>query len=319
MLADALTGLGIVAADRGDIGRARTLHADALAIRRELPDQSALALSLYNLGTVALAVGDYDDARSVLAEALALRQGLGDAIGAAYTTLALGQATAGRGDRAAGMGMIERARERFREVGDQSGIAYAQLARARLTGEHVDAARLYAEALTIHQTLGDQPAMVAGLEGMAILANALDEPEPALRFLVSATAARDALRIVRHPVDEPAAQGLLAALRERLGEAACTLEFSLPSPLADAVSDSIAWGRDVEEKGAAAATPDVGLTPREWEVLRLMVEGRTDPEIAETLFMAPRTASWHVGHVLMKLGAESRTSAVAIAIRNGLV
>lgn len=319
MLADALTGLGIVAADHGDIGRARTRHAEALAIRRELRDRSALALSLYNLGTVATAVGDYDEARSVLAEALALRQELGDGIGAAYTTLALGQAIAGRGERAVGAGMVARALERFREAGDRSGIAYALLAQARMAPERLDAARLYAEALSIHETLGDQPAMVAGLEGMAAVAIALGEPVAALRFLVSAMAARDALRISRNPVDEPAAQELLASVRETLGEPACNLAFSLPSPLAEAVADAIAWGGDVAARSAASAKPDFGLTPREWEVLRLMAEGRTDPEIAEALFMAPRTASWHVGHVLMKLGAESRTSAVAIALRNGLL
>jgi DNA-binding CsgD family transcriptional regulator len=64
---------------------------------------------------------------------------------------------------------------------------------------------------------------------------------------------------------------------------------------------------------------DAGLTPRERDVLRLLVEGHSDPEIAAALFLAPRTVSWHVGHILAKLDVDSRTAAAAAAIRQGLV
>ena len=47
-----------------------------------------------------------------------------------------------------------------------------------------------------------------------------------------------------------------------------------------------------------------GLTPRELEVLRLMVAGRSNPEIAAALFISPRTAQTHVGNILAKLGVE---------------
>ena len=62
-----------------------------------------------------------------------------------------------------------------------------------------------------------------------------------------------------------------------------------------------------------------GLSPRELDVLRLLVDGRTDREIAEELFISPRTAMSHVANIRNKLGVDSRTAAAGIAIREGLV
>jgi DNA-binding CsgD family transcriptional regulator len=56
-----------------------------------------------------------------------------------------------------------------------------------------------------------------------------------------------------------------------------------------------------------------GLTSREREVLRLLVAGRSNKEIAAALYISPKTASVHVSNILGKLGASSRTEAAAIA------
>ena len=61
------------------------------------------------------------------------------------------------------------------------------------------------------------------------------------------------------------------------------------------------------------------LTERELEVLRLMVEGLSNPEIAERLIVSRSTAKFHVSNVLSKLGATSRTEAVALALQQNLV
>ncbi len=60
-----------------------------------------------------------------------------------------------------------------------------------------------------------------------------------------------------------------------------------------------------------------GLTAREREVLELLSEGMSNREIADKLFIAPKTASVHVSNILAKLGASSRTEAAAIAYRQG--
>lgn len=65
--------------------------------------------------------------------------------------------------------------------------------------------------------------------------------------------------------------------------------------------------------------PDLhGLTPRELEVLGLVVDGCSNQEIARTMVVAQRTAAAHIEHLLVKLGAPTRTLAAVRAEREGL-
>ncbi|MFE1286112.1 AAA family ATPase [Streptomyces sp. NPDC058751] len=69
----------------------------------------------------------------------------------------------------------------------------------------------------------------------------------------------------------------------------------------------------------AAGERVAALTARESDVLRLLGHGRTNRQIGEELFISGKTASVHVSNILAKLGAASRTEAVAIAYREGLI
>lgn len=72
---------------------------------------------------------------------------------------------------------------------------------------------------------------------------------------------------------------------------------------------------------ASAIAPSTAprLTPREREVLRLLADGRSNEEIGKELFISPETVRGHVRKAMEKLGADTRTEAVALALRQGLI
>jgi DNA-binding NarL/FixJ family response regulator len=73
-----------------------------------------------------------------------------------------------------------------------------------------------------------------------------------------------------------------------------------------------------EDARMAAATPAI-LTPRQLEILTLIAGGRTNKEIAVALGIRERTVKFHVAALFQKLCAVSRTEALVVAIRRGLV
>ncbi|HEX4254244.1 MAG TPA: response regulator transcription factor [Streptosporangiaceae bacterium] len=85
-------------------------------------------------------------------------------------------------------------------------------------------------------------------------------------------------------------------------------------------------GTGVTPAPSEAATPDpgllaanLGLTPREGEVLTLIAEGLSNAEIARRLVVSEATVKSHVNHLLAKIGARSRAQAVSTAFQYGLV
>jgi DNA-binding CsgD family transcriptional regulator len=69
--------------------------------------------------------------------------------------------------------------------------------------------------------------------------------------------------------------------------------------------------------GVSGSAP-YGLTPRERDVLNLVAHGRTNREIAHSLFISEHTVSVHVSRILTKLGVGNRAAAAATAHRDGL-
>lgn len=105
--------------------------------------------------------------------------------------------------------------------------------------------------------------------------------------------------------------------------------------LKDISADDLARAIRAAHAGRATLSPDVAqvivrdasqppepgldLTERERAVLALMVEGLNNTQIAGRLTISPSTVKSHVSNILSKLGVSSRTEAVTLALRHGLV
>ncbi len=74
-----------------------------------------------------------------------------------------------------------------------------------------------------------------------------------------------------------------------------------------------------DETDDADSMPDYSLTPREMEVLVLLVEGLSNRQIAERLVVSRATAKAHVSHILEKLSVSNRAAAITLALRHKLV
>jgi DNA-binding NarL/FixJ family response regulator len=117
----------------------------------------------------------------------------------------------------------------------------------------------------------------------------------------------------------------------RAGAMAYILKGSESTEIARAVAEVVAGRRYISaplsERAIAALTsrtPDQAdplnaLTPREREVLSLAAEGLSTTEMAEKLFISPRTAETHRTNLMQKLGLQSQTDLVRFAIRKGLI
>jgi DNA-binding CsgD family transcriptional regulator/tetratricopeptide (TPR) repeat protein len=117
--------------------------------------------------------------------------------------------------------------------------------------------------------------------------------------------ARDAaVQLGAKPLRE-AIDGIASRARLNLGEAGAPDE-----PVASDLEPAAA----APSRGPAEI---LGLSAREWEVLELVAAGRSNAEIAERLFISPKTASVHVTHILDKLGVNNRVEAATIAVRVG--
>jgi len=79
------------------------------------------------------------------------------------------------------------------------------------------------------------------------------------------------------------------------------------------------WVSGLLRARLGAPSETLGLTPRELEVLGLMAEGLSNKLIGERLKISDHTAKFHVTAILNKLGAETRTEAVVLAARRGLL
>ena len=149
-------------------------------------------------------------------------------------------------------------------------------------------------------------AALAAFDDAAVAWERIGQPYPLAVALLRATEAALAAG------DRGAAAARLrraAELADRLGAGPLLEEIGIL-----ARSARIVLGGDPAGQDPAPATP-LGLTAREFEVLRLVADGRSNPEIAAGLFISAKTASVHVSNILAKMGVAGRGEAAAAAHR----
>jgi non-specific serine/threonine protein kinase len=212
-------------------------------------------------------------------------------------------------------------------AGDERGVANVldELGRlAQESGDVLAATPHLRAALYIRRRLGDVRGLVESLESVARLASVAGRCSEAVRLRGTAMAWRQAVGTPLAPIDQSVFDRDEDGARAALGEAGLSAGFALGRnrTVEEAIPDALAVLDDPTLEVAARREPATalpfGLTRREIDVLRLIVDGQTDGEIADALFIARRTVTTHVSHVLAKLDVSSRTAAAALAIQSGL-
>jgi predicted ATPase/DNA-binding CsgD family transcriptional regulator len=330
--ARALHVAGRLAWLRGDYPRAAVLHQESGDLYRGLGDQDGIALTLQYLGNVSHYQRDYERAAALYQESLELRRRLGDAAGSAGVLNSLGVLARNRGDWLSARSLFDESLSLYRKLGDSRNLALVlnNLARvARDQGDWIGAAQLCADSLAHFSELADAWGVAMVLGNLGTVAQEAGNPERAVRLFGAAEALREvstgssfySVSPAEHAVYEAATH----AARSALGEATFVTTWSAGRALslAEAVAEGLASS---PTSAAPPASPIVKersaadpLTPREREVALLIVDGKTNREIGESLVITEWTVDTHVRHILTKLGLRSRAQVAAWAVERGLI
>ena len=319
----AYLGMAGVFYERDDLDAAERHAADGIALCRQLAETPRLAAGLARLAWIRQARGDRAGALEAMTEARQLAPtlaaaGLVNPVPAQLAWMQLAQ-----GDVAAA---ADWARRRGVSAGDEpeyrTELEHLTLARVLLAQDHPDAAaamleRWLAAAVEVSRT----PSIIriSVLQALALAASG--DQAGALHTLTTALALACPRGYVRVFADEGPA---MAALLGQLAAAQVTGQAEAASVPPDFLARVLAaFGpqptarREAAGPGAGArrATPGLAepLTEREMEVLRLLDAGRSNQFISRDLTVTLDTTKKHVSHILAKLGAASRSEAVARA------
>ncbi|GAW49174.1 response regulator [Nocardioides sp. PD653] len=173
------------------------------------------------------------------------------------------------------------------------------------------------EALDLVRDLEPDIALVdlrlPSLDGIAIAEAVTSQASPTLVVIVSAYEDTDTM----YRAFDAGAKAYLTKLAspQTVYDAAMAVlggEIIFPESVRPGLTDS---ARALRRRAVSSGT----LTAREREVLTLIAQGRSAPEIAEHLFLGVTTVRTHLQHIYDKLGVSERASAVAVAARRGLL
>jgi predicted ATPase/DNA-binding NarL/FixJ family response regulator len=326
--------MGTVAMNEGDHEQARALGEESLALGRQADAAQGIVWSLLILAIAATIRADYERAERLYAEGLSLSRELASAYWRFLYFENWGWTALLQGDPERATVLIEEAvelaRERRRGFMGLLSRPLDNLGWAALLGGELGRARAqFGENLTLSKKRGDRGTLLMSLEGLACVAGAEGYALRAARLFGAAEALMEVIDYRLVPQERAVLEPYRASVRSRLGEAAWE----------EAVAEGGALGLDQaigyalsKEKPSKRLTPTRsqppvsstpkhpgGLSPREVEVLGLVAEGLTNAQVAQRLFLSPRTVQRHLNSIYHKLGVSSRTAATRFALEHGLL
>jgi len=155
--------------------------------------------------------------------------------------------------------------------------------------------------------------LVDALELLARLAAEQDSNKEAVRLWAAAESLRSEMGY-RFGIDHAAQQAALANARRDLG---ADFETAWAEGAKLSIEDAIAYAARGRGERKRPSTGWASLTPSELEVVRLVGEHLSNPEIAARLFVSRATVKTHLVHIFAKLGVDSRSELAVEAVRRG--
>ena len=329
--AKALSVVGNLAWIQKDERAAAAFHDESIAIWRALDDTSGTVRGLFLRGLVAQHEDDLAAMAALAEEGLTLLPDCDNLVWCGATLVNAGVLAQRRGELDRAAAVLAEALERYEALGFTWGVAWIRghLGRvARDLGDRREATAQARQSLTVYRDHRDMWGVVEQMSDLATLAAEAGRAEQAARLFGAVEALREAIGIPITPADQQAHEQIVTGVRSALSASAFSAAWAAGRALSprEAVAEALADQPVPTPEPSAPATANradaaslAGLSLREDEVLRLLGHGKTNAEIAELLFISPRTAGTHVANILAKLGVGSRAAAVAVAHQRGLV
>jgi predicted ATPase/DNA-binding CsgD family transcriptional regulator len=308
----------------GDTDKAIDYAERALVAAKASEDIRLTANTLDCLGQIAAERGDLDRAERLVEEGFALTEEGSKVVYHFVIQMDLGSIAKLRGDFGRATALTEQSLTKFRQAGNRYNIAAAlvQLCSICIKLGNVKRSKaLLEEATTIFRDLGLKGRVFDGYTGVshcliffADISMTEDRIEQAVRLLGASTS-------IQAPVDDwleawrTTSDGILATAHVQLEDK--RYETVWNEGQAMSFEEAVSYAIEKSQTEPDNPLPD-GLSNREVEVAVLLVEGLTNREIGERLFISERTVANHVQSVLNKTGSGNRAEAAAYAIRNGL-
>lgn len=186
---------------------------------------------------------------------------------------------------------------------------------AELEGHLEEAWNLAHGALEVLSDYGDRVGVVSALETVASVAVSTGRADMGTRLLGAAERMRQEIGMVRAAMESDRYAETVAAATTALGE---DFDRCWTEGVAMSEGEALRYARRGRGERGRASSGWPSLTPSEVGVVRHVVEGFSNAEIAERLFVSPNTVKTHLTHVYTKLGLSSRAELAAEAARRDL-